>query len=50
MFNNNYERITQLPLINYLLETLYNHCHDRMWYAKQGSCRFFYELCINNTL
>jgi len=47
MFNNNYQRITQLPLINYLLDTLYNHCHDRMWYSKQGSCRFYSELCLN---
>jgi transformation/transcription domain-associated protein len=47
IFNNDYQRITQLPLINYLLHTLYNHCHDRMWYSKQGSCRFFYELSMN---
>ncbi|CAF1039731.1 unnamed protein product [Adineta steineri] len=46
IFNNDYQRITQLPLIDYLINTLYNHCHDRMWYSKQGSCRFLYDLCI----
>lgn len=47
MFDNNYQRITQLPLVNYLFDTLYNHCHDRMWYSKQGSCRFLYQLSMN---
>ncbi|CAF4204511.1 unnamed protein product, partial [Rotaria sordida] len=47
IFNNNYQRITQLPIINYLIHTLCNHCHDRMWYSKQGSCRFLYQLCLN---
>ncbi|CAF3325572.1 unnamed protein product, partial [Rotaria sp. Silwood2] len=31
IFNNDYQRITQLPLINYLIHTLCNHCYDRMW-------------------
>ncbi|CAF4666389.1 unnamed protein product, partial [Rotaria sp. Silwood2] len=47
IFNNDYQRITQLPLINYLIHTLCNHCYDRMWYSKQGSCRFLHQLCLN---
>ena len=46
IFNNDYHRITQLPLINYLIQSLYDHCHDRMWYAKQGACRFLSDLCL----
>lgn len=48
IFNNDFHRITQLPLMNYLIQTLYNHCHDRMWYSKQGACRFLSELCLNH--
>ncbi|CAF3525609.1 unnamed protein product [Rotaria sp. Silwood1] len=47
IFNNDYQRITQLPLINYLIHTLCNHCYDRMWYSKQGSCRFLHQLCLH---
>ena len=46
MFNNDYQRISRLPIINYLIHTLCNHCHDRMWFSKQGSCRFLYQLCL----
>ena len=46
MCNNDYQRLTQLPLICYLVDTLYNHCHDRMWFSKQGSCRFLHQLCF----
>ena len=46
LFNGNLERITKLPLIHYLLHSLYNHCHDRMWYCKQGACRFLNDLVM----
>ncbi|CAF3137563.1 unnamed protein product [Rotaria socialis] len=47
IFNSDYQRITKLPILNYLITTLRNHCHDRMWYSKQGSCRFLHQLCLN---
>ena len=46
LFNNDHQRLTQLPLIDYLMHSLYNHCHDRMWYSKQGACRFLSQLCL----
>ena len=44
--NNDHHRLTQLPLMDYLLQTLSNHCHDRMWYSKQGACRFLHQLTL----
>ena len=46
LFNNDFHRLTQLPLIHYLVERLFNHCHDPMWYEKQGSCRFLSQLTL----
>ncbi|CAF1644950.1 unnamed protein product, partial [Adineta ricciae] len=47
LFNHDCHRIAQLPMIKYLVDALYNHSHDRMWFAKQGTCRFLSEICLN---
>ena len=46
VFNNDHQRLVQLPLLDYLMHNLFNHCHDRMWYSKQGACRFLSQLCL----
>jgi hypothetical protein len=33
-------------MVNYLVETLHQHCHDRMWYAKRAVCRFLFDLTV----
>lgn len=46
LFDNDFQRISQLPMIDYLVERLFDQCHEPNAHTKHGACRFLSQLCL----